>query len=112
MAPQRAMKLFRDKSEQTPDERTPEQRDDRRSLWYSLLIHGAIVFLMVYGFSSAPSNPGPVQVELWAKGSVAEAAAPTEQEPAEPEPAEEPEVTPHEPEPEPEPQPEDRKNDV
>ncbi|KAB0607573.1 hypothetical protein F7Q88_13635, partial [Castellaniella defragrans] len=83
-------------------------RDDRRGLIVSLVAHGLLILLMVVGFSTAPDNPGPVQVELWAQGTVADAAAPQEQ-PEEPQPEEQPpEPQPQpEPEPEPEPQPDD-----
>lgn len=88
------------------DDGTPTGgRDDRRGLILSLAAHGLLVLLMVVGFSTAPDNPGPVQVELWAQGTVADAAAPQEQpEQQQPEPQPKPEPKP---EPEPTPQPED-----
>lgn len=75
------------------DDGTPTGgRDDRRGLILSLAAHGLLVLLMVVGFSTAPDNPGPVQVELWAQGTVADAAAPQEQpEQQQPEPQPKPE---------------------
>ncbi|MGB3275917.1 MAG: hypothetical protein WBA82_06990, partial [Castellaniella sp.] len=85
----------------TDDDARPGARDDRRGLIVSLVAHGLLILLMVVGFSTAPDNPGPVQVELWAQGTVADAAAPQEQ-PEEQQPQPEPEPTP-----EPEPKPDD-----
>lgn len=85
----------------TDDDARPGARDDRRGLIVSLAAHGLLILLMVVGFSTAPDNPGPVQVELWAQGTVADAAAPQEQ-PEEQQPQQEPE-----PMPEPEPKPDD-----
>ncbi|WP_017525292.1 cell envelope integrity protein TolA [Pusillimonas noertemannii] len=94
--------------------RTPEQEDERRGLAYALAAHAAIAAVMLVGFLTAsPSNPNPVQIELWADGNTLAAAEPeTEpdsveqpepqaEQPAEPEPQPAPQ-----PEPEPEPQPE------
>ncbi|WP_368648730.1 cell envelope integrity protein TolA [Castellaniella ginsengisoli] len=86
------------------DDVRPGGRDDRRGLLVSLAAHGLLILLMVAGFSTAPDNPGPVQVELWAQGTVADAAAPQEQ-PEEPQAEPQPESEPAKPEPEPEPTP-------
>jgi colicin import membrane protein len=55
---------------------TPEQRDERRALGYALAIHGALILFMLFGFIASPSNPSPVQVELWADGTTPTAAEP------------------------------------
>ena len=85
-------------------------RDDQYGVLLSLLAHGLLILLMVFGFASAPDNPGPVQVELWARGT--DTAVPTDlpevntSEP-EPEPLSEPEPEPEtEPAPEVDPEPE------
>ena len=82
--------------------RTPEQEDERRGLAYALAAHATIAAIMFIGFlSSSPSNPNPVQIELWAEGNTLSAAEPTH-EPEAPENIEQP----PEPQPEPQPQPE------
>ena len=70
-----------------------DERDDRRGLIISLAAHGLLLLLMLVGFSSVPNNSGPVQVQLWAKGTVAEAAPPEEQ-PDQAPPVEKPEPKP------------------
>lgn len=85
--------------------RTPEQEDERRGLAIALIAHAAIAAVMLVGFLTAsPSNPNPVQIELWAEGDTLAAAEP-EPQPDTPEPAAEPAPQP-EPEPQPAPQPE------
>src|SRR5690606_386061 len=80
--------------------RTPEQEDERRGLAYALIAHAAIAAIMLVGFlTTSPSNPNPVQIELWAEGDTLAAAEPEDQ-PDTPE-----QSQPQEQPPEPEPQP-------
>src|SRR5690606_17060577 len=89
--------------------RTPEQEDERRGLAYALIAHAAIAAVMLVGFLTAsPSNPNPVQIELWAEGDTL-AAAELEDAPDTPQPPTEqaPESRPQQdPAPQPQPQPE------
>ena len=84
--------------------RSPEAKDERRGVIYAVSIHVFVLLLMVFGLSSAPSTPNPVQVELWTEGTVPNAGEPDAQPVTEPEASEEPAVEP-EPEPVPEPEP-------
>ncbi|NJB66347.1 colicin import membrane protein [Paenalcaligenes hominis] len=86
---------------------TPEEHEQRRGLIYAIALHLGLFLVLLIGLFSAPKDPHPVQIELWAEGEMAVAenrdepvAQPDEEPVVEPEPQPEPQ-----PEPEPEPEP-------
>lgn len=87
--------------------RTPEQRDERRGFGYALLGHALLILLMLFGLAAAPSNPNPVQIELWAEGTTPTAAEPDAQPDTPKTPPEE--ASPPKPVPPPQPEPEPAK---